>query len=78
MKIKGVRGIEYDLIDALRRAKFTITAGDCITDAAADCVEELEAQNTTLRELIGEIVESKTAFQSQWDKDALAALEGFE
>jgi hypothetical protein len=45
---------------------------------AADRIAELESQNATLRELIGEIVESKTAFQTQWDKDALAALEQME
>jgi len=43
--------------------------------AAAARIEELEAQNATLRELISEVVESKTVFQSQWDKDAMAALE---
>jgi hypothetical protein len=42
---------------------------------AADRIEELEAQLVTLRELISEIVESKTTFQTQWDKDAMAALE---
>lgn len=74
MKIRGVRGIEYDLLDALRRAKVTIMAGDCITDIAADRIEGLESQNATLRELISEVVESKTVFQTQWDQDALAAL----
>jgi hypothetical protein len=47
-------------------------------DIAADRIEELESQNATLRELISEIVESKTAFQTQWDKDATAALEQME
>jgi hypothetical protein len=75
MKIKSVRCIEYDLIDALRRAKVTVLDGDCITDIAADLIEKLECQNATLRELISEIVESKTAFQTQWDKDATVALE---
>ena len=42
---------------------------------AADRIAELESQNATLRELISEVVESKTVFQTQWDKDALAALE---
>ncbi len=45
---------------------------------AADRIAELESQNATLRELIGEIVESKTVFQTQWDKDALAAPEQME
>lgn len=52
--------------------------GDCITDIAADRIKELESHNATLRELISEIVESKTAFQTQWDKDAMAALEQME
>lgn len=45
---------------------------------AADRIAELESQNATLRELISEVVESKTVFQTQWDKDALAALEQME
>lgn len=47
-------------------------------DIAADRIKELESQNATLRELISEVVESKTVFQTQWDKDALAALEQME
>lgn len=42
---------------------------------AADRIKRLESQNATLRELISEVVESKTVFQTQWDKDAMAALE---
>ena len=78
MKIKGVRGIEYDLIDALRRAKFTITAGDCITDAAADCIEELEA---ALRYLVSECDEDMDDdYNPHYAPlaQARAALEGFE
>jgi len=42
---------------------------------AADRIKRLESQNATLRELISEVVESKTVFQTQWDKDAMAAPE---
>lgn len=65
-----------DLVERLRANPRTNIFDLC--DEAADRIEELESHNETLRELISEVVESKTVFQTQWDKDALDALEQME
>lgn len=64
--MKSQRGIEYDLLTALRRNPTIIQAGDNICSKAADRIEGLEAKLAKVAESLETIVDDLDAYRASF------------